>query len=101
MRPISKWLDKKTNEFVYDYEMKWGAGRKALNLFLRDCLYNRYLSAEHGLDCIQKWVEIPLDSIVADRLKKDAGRRGRLPVWNGLSNLKKDDSKNFRIMHVS
>ena len=65
--------------------------------FLSSRLFiNRYLSAEHGLDCIQKWLEIPLDSIVADKLKKDAGRRSRLPVWKGLRNLKKDDSKKFQ-----
>jgi hypothetical protein len=38
---------------------------------------------------------MPLDSVIATELKKDAGRGG-LPVWEGLRKLKKEDSKRFQ-----
>jgi hypothetical protein len=40
----------------------WGAARKALNLVLRDILYNQYLQREYGFNRIGKWLELPLDS---------------------------------------
>ena len=89
------WLDRKTEYLVQNQNVKWGAARKALNLFLRDCLYNKYLSAEYGLDNLEPWLEIPLDSVIATQLKKDAGR-GALPVWQGLRKLKEEESKQFQ-----
>ena len=90
-----KRLDSRTDELVRDHMVKWGAARKAVNLFLRDCLYNKYLTAEYGLDRLEQWLEIPLDSVIAGELKKDAGH-GRLPVWNGLKTLKKEESKKLQ-----
>lgn len=46
----------------------WGTARKAINLFLRDALYNRYLSEHYGLDRIEAFLEIPLDGDVAGAL---------------------------------
>ena len=37
-----------------------GAARKAINLFLRDALYNRYLNRRFALSWIQAWIEVPL-----------------------------------------
>lgn len=90
-----EWLDDKTNDLVCSQEVKWGAARKALNLFLRDCLYNRYLSSEYSLDQLESLMEIPLDSVIAGQLKRNAGR-GQLPIWPGLKGLKKEDSKRFQ-----
>lgn len=64
----------------------WGAARKALNLFLRDICYNRFLCAKHGLSKSEGWLEIPLDSLVAAALMR-RGRRGELPRWPGLKGL--------------
>jgi hypothetical protein len=92
---FSGWLDRKTEYLVQNKNVKWGAARKALNLFLRDCLYSKYLCAEYGLDHLERWLEMPLDSVTATQLKKDAGRGG-LPIWQGLRKLKKKDSKQFQ-----
>jgi hypothetical protein len=92
---FSNWLSRKTEHLVQNQNVKWGAARKALNLFLRDCLYNKYLCAEYGFDHLEPWLEMPLDSVIATELKKDVGRGG-LPVWQGLRKLKKEDSKRFQ-----
>src|ERR1051325_8452549 len=46
---FSDWLDRRTVALVQHHGVKWGAARKAMNLFLRDCLYNKYLSDAYGL----------------------------------------------------
>lgn len=92
------WLDRTTTETMDGEdgpEVRWGAARKALNLFLRDALYNKYLAGRYDLDHVEHWLEVPLDSIVAQHLKRDAGR-GRLPVWPGLKHLTKQQSDQFQ-----
>ena len=89
------WLDEQTRTLVRAYHVRWGAARKALNLFLRDCLYNKYLSARYRLDHLETWMEIPLDSIVTKHLKQDAGW-GRLPIWRGLRQLTETESQRFQ-----
>lgn len=64
----------------------WGAARKAINLFLRDILYNTYLAKRYQFSMIEKWLEIPLDSAVARGLRKRSNR-GELTSWPGLKNL--------------
>jgi len=93
---FAAWLEIKTDQLASAAGIKWGAARKALNLFLRDCLYNKHLSsAYHHLAHLEPWMEMPLDSVIAGQLKRDAGR-GRLPVWQGLKHLTKPDSLRFQ-----
>jgi len=74
----------------------WGAARKALNLFLRDICYNRFLSDRYYLDPLEPWMEIPLDNLVATALKKRVGRGG-LPSWPGLKGLTPSVSWQFQL----
>lgn len=73
----------------------WGTARKALNLFLREVLYNRYLCERFSFQHLESWLEIPLDSAVARGLKKKTGK-GALPIWPGLKHLTKDQSDEFQ-----
>lgn len=73
----------------------WGAARKALNLYLRDICYNRFLCERYNLSEKENWMEIPLDSFVASSLKKRAGR-GQLPCWPGLNGLTPEISFKFQ-----
>jgi len=73
----------------------WGAARKALNLFLRDVCYNRFLCERYDLAESEDWMEIPLDGLVARSLKRKAGR-GKLPRWPGLNELTLDLSGSFQ-----
>lgn len=42
-----------------------------MNIFLRDCFYNAYLRDAYGLAVAEPWFEVPLDSVVAEGLKKN------------------------------
>jgi hypothetical protein len=93
---FNNWLALQTKIILKAMPVKekpWGAARKALNLFLRDSLYNRYLCERYGISKLENWLEIPLDSAVAKGLKK---KDTNLPRWPGLKYLKKDISDNFQ-----
>ena len=64
----------------------WGAARKVLNLFLRDCLYNFYLRDWYGLAVCEPYLEVPLDSYVSDGLRRTA-RGDDLPEWCGVKHV--------------
>lgn len=88
------WLDRQTEALLDALPIKgrpWGAARKAINLFLRDALYNQYLNRHFQIGKVEPWLEVPLDSAVAKGLKRLAGR-GKLPPWPGLKYLQKDTS---------
>lgn len=93
------WLDRQTELLLNSLPIKnrpWGAARKAINLFLRDALYNKYLSKQFKLQSIETWLEVPLDSAVAKGLKLHSNR-GELPRWPGLKNLKPNISEAFQV----
>jgi len=73
------WLDQRTSALQDRLPARrgkkrprrpWGIARKAINLFLRDAVYNKYLSGRFGLDRLEAWLELPLDSQVARRLRQ-------------------------------
>jgi len=68
----------------------WGTARKAINVFLRDCLYSADLSSAYNIARIRPWLELPLDSFAARGLRNDGAR---LPRWRGVKHL--DDSTNL------
>jgi len=93
------WLDSQTELLLDSLPIKnrpWGAARKAINLFLRDSLYNQYLCKQFKLQSIETLLEIPLDSAVAKGLKKLDSNRGELPRWPGLKNLTRKVSEDFQ-----
>ena len=92
------WLDHQTELLLDTLPIKnrpWGAARKAINLFLRDALYNQYLCKQFKLQSIESWLEIPLDSAVAKGLKLQSNR-GELPRWPGLKSLEPNQSEEFQ-----
>lgn len=92
------WLDEHTNSLLEKLPISnrpWGAARKAINLFMRDVLYNQYLNKHYGIEKLESLMEIPLDSAVVKGLKRHAGR-GRLPRWTGLKSLNPDVSAKFQ-----
>jgi hypothetical protein len=86
---FSEKLDASTNDLcalLPPGARHWGIARKALNIYLRDCLYNTFLDAAFGLRNQEGQFELPLDSITAGNLKGVVGR-GRLPPWPGVKHL--------------
>lgn len=95
---FARWLDLHTGRIqrrLPNSKKPWGIARKTLNLFLRTCLYNHYLRKEYGFARVGRWLEVPLDSVVARELRRDAGR-GVLPRWRGLEWLDQQDSEKFQ-----
>jgi len=91
-------LDRATKELMRslpEEARKWGSARKFLNIFLRECAYNKYLSVHHKLHRIEAWLEVPLDSHVVKKLKKKAGR-GALPRWDGVIHLTPEQGASFQ-----
>lgn len=74
---------------------RWGASRKALNLFLRDCTYDHYLRARYGLGKIESWLEVPLDRYVAIALHGEP-EGIELPRWQGLKRLNGRVSRQYQ-----
>jgi hypothetical protein len=92
------WLDQQTKVILNAMPVDnnpWGAARKALNLFLRDTLYNRYLCEKYLINKVEKWLEIPLYSAVAKGLKYNDTN---LPQWPRLKYLRKDISDKFQVV---
>lgn len=82
-------LDAVTKELAAALPKKsrsWGLSRKLLNIFLRDSLYTTYMKEAYRLHLIEAFLEVPLDSITAKKIKHAAGR-GALPAWPGVKNL--------------
>jgi hypothetical protein len=97
---FQKLLDNHTtmlaSEFhLYRGELRWGAARKVLNIFLRDALYNKYLCERYALDRLERFLEVPLDSRVGEGLQRDS-RDEKLPIWDTVSGLTREDSDRFQ-----
>lgn len=78
----------------------WGIARKLLNIFLRNALYDKYLSAAWKLDRSEQWLEVPLDRIVADKLRQyvpvELPDRTPLSRWLGVKHLKPAFSEGYQ-----
>jgi hypothetical protein len=72
----------------------WGLARKCLNIFLRDCFYNAYLRDAYGLVVAESWLEVPLDSVVAEGLNKNL--TVALPRWPGVKRVTPDLSARYQ-----
>jgi hypothetical protein len=68
----------------------WGSARKFLNIFLRDCFYNYDLRNEYTLAKWEPWLEIPLDSHVANGIIKNSAEKDDLPPWSTVIGLAKN-----------
>ena len=93
---FSNFLDKATDDLKNQFPegaRNWGAARKAINLFLRDAFYNRYLFDHYKLAPIEQFLEVPLDRDVATNLCALATQYGKsLPKWESIKMLDSDDS---------
>jgi len=89
---LSKQIKKLDYRFAF-----WGSARKALNLFLGDAAYHAILRKEYHLDQVEKYLEVPLDSQVANGLITLAEERNvNLPKWKTIRGLLPDESNLYQ-----
>ncbi|MEO2014610.1 MAG: hypothetical protein ABGZ53_09575 [Fuerstiella sp.] len=91
-------LDELTDQLTAAFPLNarnWGAARKAINIFLRDILYHRYLCDHFGLCHLEPWLEVPLDKDIALGLRAEP-LGSQLPRWDTIKRLSKSDSENFQ-----
>lgn len=72
----------------------WGIARKVLNIFVRSSVYNRQLSRAYSLAHLEPWLELPLDSQVAQGLATCSG--SSLPRWHSVKGLRPDVSAEYQ-----
>ena len=92
------WLDERTAELKARFPRearKWGAARKALNIFLCHAYLNRPLSEAYSLERLAHVMETPLDSVVAKKLREEAPN-GTLPRWLGVGRLTQKVSQQYQ-----
>lgn len=73
----------------------WGSCRKFLNIFLRDVVYNRHLASQYKLTKIEPWLELPLDSHVANGLRGESDGAD-LPRWKTVIGLTPTDNRVYQ-----
>lgn len=96
-------LDASTDELASELPRRneqpnWGGARKFLNIFLRGCLYNRYVCKYYRLDWIERFLEVPLDKSVATGLRSEHRNEDDEPLsaWPGVSHLCRDTSRAYQ-----
>ncbi|MBL8998297.1 MAG: hypothetical protein JNL44_13375 [Gemmatimonadetes bacterium] len=73
----------------------WGLSRKLLNIFLRNALYTVYLRNAFHLAHAERWYEVPLDGVVAERVAREPEGR-TLPAWPGVKHLERTESEELQ-----
>jgi len=94
-----KSLDTQTKKLQKVLPVKarnWGTARKALNIFLRDVLYTRYLCKEYGFDRLEPWLEVPLDRDIARNLREEPEGKD-LARWQGVERLERKKSVSYQL----
>ncbi len=89
-------LDEATNELLYEMPRSarsWGLVRKGLNIFLKECLYCYYLREPSGIDRVERYLELPLDSLTGAALMKTDES---LPRWSTVRGLTPSLSEQFQ-----
>ena len=76
-------------------ERHWGLARKALNLFLRECLYNAYLRRAYHLSRAEAYLELPMDSFTVRGVRRKSSNQS-LPRWLGVRKLTAEASEKYQ-----
>jgi len=96
-----KELDKQTDLLRLSFPNKsqhWGTARKAINLFLAETYYHKFVCAGYKLEIVEPFLELPLDSQVGKFLIQESQKRSEsdLPQWKGLKYLNAEESKLYQ-----
>lgn len=98
-------FDRKLDELTDDLQQQvtghWGSARKFLNIYLRDVLYNRWLSGHYQMSKTEPWLELPLDSHTATALLQTQSTGqvhglDPLPKWQSVIGLTGEASRQYQ-----
>ena len=100
-RDYQAWLDQSTSALLQHLPKsarKWGAARKAVNIFTTQAFLNGALAMGFGLARLGDVMETPLDGIAAQKLQelRQTAGRSRLPSWPGVGGLTPDISQEYQ-----
>ena len=92
---FAKALDEATEELERAMPKPiWGFARKGMNIFLRDCFYNKYIHDHYRLKVVGPLLEVPLDHYVAQGIQEDIRRsEGTSLGWESIRKLDRCTSK--------
>ena len=96
---FDRFLEKHTKKLIVSLPegaQHWGTARKALNIFLRDALYNKYFSRQYNLSRCGAYFELPLDEDVANGLREELSATMKLPKWKNIKGLSCDVSAAYQ-----
>jgi hypothetical protein len=96
---LNEQAERLANSFPGKARGNLGAARKAVNLFLRDVLYNRFLCEAYGFVRVEPLLEVPLDGDVAGKLRQEPGGTS-LSRWNGIKRLSPEQSNEYQCAAV-
>lgn len=92
------WLDDTTEKLLREFPekaQKWGAARKAINIFTTQAFLNGELSAAFSLSRLGDLMETPLDSVAAKKLRTLPGG-DKLPLWQGVGRLTPEINRRYQ-----
>ncbi|MEX0929186.1 MAG: hypothetical protein WD266_04195 [Balneolales bacterium] len=93
-RTLNETTDALTNTLSAE-NRTWGTARTALNLFLKEAHYNRYLSEVYHLYLSEHFFETPVNDTAAAALRSQKSGP-TLPEWTGLHMFDKDKSDAYQ-----
>jgi len=94
LKILNNLTDELSKKFPDRAKGNWGAARKALNVFMEEVFYNKFLNAEYGFNRLGPFLEVPIDSYVIKNLKKEAVNK--TPTWRGIKNLTPNDNMKWQ-----
>ena len=94
-------LDRQTESLIKSLPkgaQHWGTARKAINLFLGEAYYHKFVCSAYGLEKIEGFLELPLDGQVGSFLTREARKAGeeKFPRWSGIKFLTASISKQYQ-----
>ena len=97
-RAFQRAIDRQTVRLVQALPARgrsWGLARKLLNIFLRNALYTSYLRDTYGLGAAERWFEVPLDGVIARRVRIEMPGSA-LPRWRGVRHVTPELSREYQ-----
>lgn len=74
---LAAYIRDKTKDDKNKNSTYWGPARKYINIYLRSCTYNYFLRQHFCLDKIDTLLELPIDSKVANELRKKFNQKAQ------------------------